>query len=72
MMEIKNVSWKEVKSYLDNGYTILAGGDAEKANSDGFVILQHINDRKDKDFVILCPTFLRGSLGFSHNGSVSY
>lgn len=71
--EIKAVSWTQVEHYRKSGYLVLEDGDAAKANSDSFIVMvRKGEDGKRKDFMVLCPTFLRGPLGFSTNSGVSY
>ena len=54
------------------GYSLLKGCDAAKANSDYFAIMVRHRDDGGSDIQILCPTFLRGALGFSIDGGISY
>ena len=70
---ITPVSWSEVERWQKLGYEVFREGDAGKAVGEGFVIMHKKQKERGSDFRILCPTFLRGSLGFTDvNGSVSY
>ena len=68
----KLIPISQVRALEESGYKPLAGGDASKANSDYFMVF--VRDTKDgRDTQILCPSFLRGSLGISDSGkSFSY
>lgn len=62
------VCWKDVEMMKEAGYEFFGGGDAEKATSEGFVLMRRRNGA-DFEWVVLCPTFLRGPLGLAKNGA---
>jgi hypothetical protein len=68
---IRTIKISEIENLKRQGYVVLEGGDAAKANSDGFHILIREREGKPMDIAILCPTYLRGPL-WIRNGSVSY
>ena len=63
----------EIFALHGQGYTRVCTGDAAKANSDYFMMFERDNDDGTKSIRILCPSFLRGSLGFAKvKGGISY
>jgi hypothetical protein len=72
-MVVTSIKLSEIKELQDQGYKIVEGGDASKANSDYFVILERRHDDGTRTIRILCPTFLRGGIGFAKvSGGISY
>jgi hypothetical protein len=70
----KTIKLSDVERLKREGYTPLADCDAAKANSDYFLVMvKRTGPGADMRVQILCPTFLRGPLGFnSSGGGVSY
>lgn len=63
----------EIESLKSQGYEIIRGGDISKANGDYFVIMERKSGDGTKSVRILCPSFLRGSIGIHGvSGSISY
>lgn len=54
------------------GFKPLHGGDASRANSDYLMVMEQCTDKKERRIEIVCPSFLRGPLGFTVTGAVSY
>ena len=73
MEKEKAIKLSEIESLKAQGYELFRNGDAGKANSDYFAIMEKVAADGSRSIRILCPTFLRGSLGFSKvTGGVSY
>lgn len=67
------IKLSEVERLSQSGYEPLTMCDASKANSDWFLVLVKRHKDGTRDYKILCPTFLRGPLGFAGvKGAVSY
>lgn len=67
------IKLSEIESCEEQGFVTLQGIDAAQANGDFFRIMERRNDDGSRSIKIVCPTFLRGSLGFAKvNGSISY
>lgn len=62
----------EMEEWKNQGYVPLESGDAGKANSDYFMIMVKDDQSGLRSIKILCPSFLRGPLGFTAKGCVSY
>lgn len=62
----------EIEDWKRQGYVPLEAGDAGKANSDYFAIMVRDNQDGTRSVEIVCPSFLRGPLGFTAKGCVSY
>lgn len=69
----KTIKLSEFESLKSQGYELVRGGDISKANSDYFAIMEKVAADGSRSIKILCPTFLRGSIGFAKvNGGISY
>ena len=69
---LKLIPVSEVARLKKSGYEPLAAGDASQANCDYFMVFVKKSD-SGQDIRIVCPTFLRGSLGISEiRGGLSY
>lgn len=68
------ITLSEIERLKSQGYTPLADCDAAKANSDYFMVMvRRSGSGTEMRVEIVCPTFLRGPLGFtSSGGGVSY
>ena len=69
----KVIKPSEIDALHAAGYTRVCTGDAAKANSDFFMIFERSLGDGSRSIRILCPTFLRGQLGFSQvRGGIGY
>lgn len=69
----KTIRPSEIDALRAQGYIKVCTGDASKANSDFFMMMERDNDDGTKSIRILCPSFLRGSIGFAKvKGAISY
>jgi hypothetical protein len=69
----KTIKLSEIQALKDQGYELIRGIDAAKANSDHFAIMEKVAGDGTRSIRILCPTFLRGSIGFAKvSGGISY
>lgn len=69
----KSISLSDVEILKESGFEIINGGDAAKANSDYFLVMQRRNQEGKVDStVILCPSYLRGPLTISPFGGCGY
>lgn len=71
-MEVIPIKLSEVENLLKQGYETFVGGDAAKANCDGFQIMVKRQEGQDMRVSIVCPTFLRGPLSFRVVGGIAY
>lgn len=70
--QIKPLLLSQIKALQEQGYELLRGGDAQKANSDFFAVMVR-TEGSTRSIKIVCPTFLRGPLGIDQNcRSISY
>lgn len=70
--QLRAITLSEFDRLRQSGYEPLDSGDASRANSDYFQIMVRRNATGNSDIRILCPTFLRGPLGFKSAGAISY
>lgn len=76
--ELLTIPLSEIEALKEQGYVPLEYGDASKANSDYFMVMIRRHEKKtdelqrDDDIEIVCPSFLRGPLGFESRGCISY
>jgi len=69
-MNHKVIPYSAIEAAKADGWEF-PGGDALKACGDQFVVLRRKRG-EEIEFMILCPTFLRGSLKMNRNRSISY
>jgi hypothetical protein len=69
--KLRTITLSEIESLRDQGYRPLDAGDASMANSDYLMVMVSIEAGKRR-VKIVCPSFLRGPLGFTVDGAVSY
>jgi hypothetical protein len=69
---LRPIKLSEVTKLEEQGFRRLAGCDAAKANGDFFQVMESQEPDGTRRIAILCPSFLRGPLGFKVEGSISY
>lgn len=62
----------ELEQWKNEGYHPLDDGDASKSNSDYFMVMCRDNEDGTRNIRVVCPSFLRGPLGFTVKGCISY
>lgn len=70
--KLKAITLSAIREMEEHGFRPLEGGDASRANSDYLMIMEQRNDKGERRIKIVCPSFLRGPLGFTVTGAVSY
>ena len=69
--QLRPILPSQIEKMKSEGYEPIQGGDASMANSDYFMVF--VRGAGDNRMVeILCPSFLRGGLGFNARGGISY
>jgi hypothetical protein len=71
-VKLTTITLSEVEQLKAAGFVPLEGGDASGANSDFFLVMVRTDSIGKLHVKIVCPSFLRGPLGFHIDGCVSY
>lgn len=69
---LRPILLSDIEELKQQGYKPLEAGDASKANSDYFMVMIREKEGGGVYVDIVCPSFLRGSLGFESVGGIAY
>lgn len=70
--KLQPITLSAIREMEDRGFKPLQGGDASRANSDYLMVMEQRTENGERRIEIVCPSFLRGPIGFTVTGAVSY